>query len=63
MHPIYLFFYSLVIYGLAMQGIEEMLLRDLLTVSNIISFIVFAVLVLMFSNHANEPGATVGCAK
>lgn len=43
-YPWYIFLYSLLIYGIAMQGVEDMTLRDFMSVTNVITFILFYVM-------------------
>lgn len=46
-HPIYLLLYSFLIYGIAMQGIGECLIRFVLSISQLFYVLFFSVLVLL----------------
>lgn len=59
-HPIYLLLYSFLIYGIAMQGIGEYLLRFVLSISQLFYILFFSVLVLLYKKRIslNSHGCT-----
>lgn len=50
-HPIYLMLYSFLIYGIAMQGIGEYLIRFVLSISQLVYIIIFSLLVLLYGKR------------
>ena len=52
--PGYLMLYSLVIYGLVMQGIEEILLRNFMSVTNVIVLMIYLILFWLFKKSKIE---------
>jgi oligosaccharide repeat unit polymerase len=46
-YPSYLFLYSLFLYGVVMQGIEDMALRDFMGITNIFIFLFFTIMCIL----------------
>lgn len=54
-YPPYIFLYSLFLYGIVMQGIEDMALRDFMGITNVFVFVLFTILCILDKTRFKVP--------